>query len=168
MIVLSCGRRRRSQTESGQAGGEVLAIGFVLLVSLVFLGMNAWAVIDAKIRLSGASRFAVRTLVEAEPDRILASAGESTIERGPFNVVTDALKISLADKPKLLTGISVAVELADGAQRCSRAFVTVRATVPSFGLPHVGPLRDGFGVVTRQSEIVDPFRSGLSGIGDCG
>ena len=168
MIGWSQDKAPRRNAEKGQAGGEVLALGFILLVSLIFLGMNAWAVIDAKIRISGASRYAVRTLVEAEPNQIEAAAGESSMEAGPFNVVTDALKVSLSDKPKLLTGISVGVELSDGAQRCSRAFVTVRAKVPSFGLPHVGPLRDGFGVVTRQSEIIDPFRSGLAGIGDCG
>lgn len=146
----------------------MLALGFIVLISLIFMGMNAWAVIDAKVRISGASRYAVRSLVEADPAQIEAAAGNSSMEGGPANVVTAALQVALADKPKLLTGIAVTVELSNGARRCSRALVTVRAKVPSFGFPHVGPLRDGFGVTTRQSEIVDPFRSGLEGIGECG
>ena len=146
----------------------MLALGFIVLISLIFMGMNAWAVIDAKVRISGASRYAVRSLVEADPAQIEAAAGNSDVEGGPANVVTAALRLALADRPKLLTGIAVSVELSNGAQRCSRASVTVRAKVPSFGFPHVGPLRDGFGATTRQSEIVDPFRSGLEGTGECG
>lgn len=153
--------------ESGQAGGEVLAIGFVLLVSMILLGMNAWAVIDAKIRVAGAARFAVRTLVESPPEEIKQSAGEFTLDDGDRSVAVDAVQFALKSRPKLMSNVRVRVELTDEAFRCSRAFLNVRVHVPVFGFPRIGPMRDGFEVSATQSEIVDPFRSGLEGTSDC-
>jgi hypothetical protein len=153
--------------EAGQAGGEVLALGFVLLLSMILLAMNAWAVIDAKIRVAGAARFSVRTLVESQPGEISASLGTSGFEGGDDNMAIKAVKLALTDRPKLLQNIRVVVALPQGAVRCARVIVSVRATVPAFGFPRVGPLRHGFEVVTSQSEIIDPFRSGLEGSGEC-
>jgi len=158
--------------ESGQAGGEVLALGFVLLVGMTLLAVNAWAVIDAKIRVTGAARYAVRTLVEGQPNDISAAEGEFALNVDPSNadpssIVVGAVRTSLLDKPKRITNLVVRVEIPDGPARCSRALVQVSVRVPSFGFPRLGPWRDGFTVSAQQSGIIDPFRSGLPGEGDC-
>ena len=163
--------------ELGQAGGEVLALGFVLLVGMTMLAVNAWAVIDAKIRVTGAARYAVRTLVEGQPNDISTAEGEFALNVDPLNadpshgdpsgIVVGAVRASLLDKPKRITDLVVRVEIPDGPARCSRVLVEVSVRVPSFGFPRLGPWRDGFTVSGRQSEIIDPFRSGLPGEGDC-
>jgi hypothetical protein len=158
------------RTESGQAGGEVLAIGFVLLVSMILLGMNVWAVIDAKIRVAGAARYTTRTVVESGPTDLADATGTFGPlfgEHDPNNVATNAVKAALIDKPRLLREVRVRVALSNNANRCSVAVVELQVRVPSFGLPHIGPLRNGFLVTSQHSEIVDPFRSGLEGSSAC-
>ncbi len=160
----------QERTESGQAGGEVLAIGFVLLMSMILLALNVWAVIDAKIRVAGAARYTTRTVVESGPEDLANAAGTFGPlfgEHDPNNVATNAVKAALVDKPKLLRDVTVRVALSNDANRCSVAVVELQVRVPSFGLPHIGPLRNGFLVTSQHSEIVDPFRSGLEGTSAC-
>ena len=159
--------RRTTVNESAQAGAEVLAMGFILLVGMVLLAMNAWAVIDAKIRTAGAARFAVRVLVETDTDGLFDSIGTWEIDSPASNVATRAVRTAMSDRPHLLRNVRVSVAIPAGALRCSRAELSVRVNVPAFGFPHVGPLRNGFEVESHQSEIIDPFRSGLDGSGDC-
>jgi hypothetical protein len=53
--------------------------------------------------------------------------------------------------------------------RCSRITVDVRYQVPSIRVPWVGAFGSGaLEVHGSHTEIVDPFRSGLSGEADCG
>ena len=56
------GKRRRTarptrrQREGGQAGAEILAFGFVLLIGMVLHVANVWAIIDAKMTVTAAAR----------------------------------------------------------------------------------------------------------------
>jgi hypothetical protein len=151
----------QANDEAGQAGAEVLAMGFILIIGLIFLGMNAWAVVDAKIRIAGAARYATRQIVESEPIDIEGAMGVSTITSE--NVGIEAVREALKDHPKLLDHIELTVDIPKGALRCSRVYVKVKAHVPSFGFAKIGAFTDGFTVSVNQSELVDPYRSGLDG-----
>ena len=51
--------------------------------------------------------------------------------------------------------------------RCTRVTVTVHHPVPAIRLPFIGGFGHAFDVVARQSEVVDPYRSGLPGEASC-
>ena len=51
--------------------------------------------------------------------------------------------------------------------RCTRVTVTVHHPVPAIRLPFIGGYGHGFDVVASQSEVVDPYRSGLPGEATC-
>lgn len=146
--------------ESGQGGIEALPLGLLVFVVGALLIANAWAVIDAKLAVSSAAREAVRTYVEApaalSPDEAFVAARSEAeaafaAQRGP------------AHRPdiRLVAG--------DGGARDRCARVTAEATyrVPAVTVPWVGAFGHGFTVRARHSEIVDPFRSGLTGAATC-
>jgi hypothetical protein len=45
--------------------------------------------------------------------------------------------------------------------------VTVHHPVPALRLPFIGGYGHAFDVVARQSEVIDPYRSGLPGAATC-
>jgi hypothetical protein len=51
--------------------------------------------------------------------------------------------------------------------RCTRVTVTVSYPVPAVSLPWIGGYGHAFDVRADHSEIVDPFRAGLPGVGRC-
>jgi hypothetical protein len=146
---------RRCRGDAGQVGGiEALPFGLLVFVVGSLLIANAWAVVDAKFATDAAARQAVRTFVEAEdPGRALDAArdaGLSTIEahgRDPSRAVVRPL-----EDPSLA--------------RCTRVTFEVVYAVPTLSLPFVGGYGPApFEVRSSHSELVDPFRSGLSGDG---
>ena len=48
-----------------------------------------------------------------------------------------------------------------------RVTVAVHHPVPAVRLPFIGGFGHAFDVVARQSEVVDPYRSGLPGEASC-
>jgi hypothetical protein len=150
--------RHRLRGDGGQVGGiEVLPFGLLVFVVGGLLVANAWGVVDAKLAVVSAAREAVRSYVEA-PDADAAAAaavddGRSVVAghgRNPDRVLVEVHH--------------------DGDQpygRCVRSTVTVTYEVPAIALPFIGGYGDAFEVRASQSEIVDPYRSGLPGSARC-
>jgi Flp pilus assembly protein TadG len=144
--------------DRGQVGGiEVLPFGLLIFVVGSLLIANAWGVVDAKLAVTSAAREAVRAYVEA-PDSGAAqaeaqAAARTAIDGHGRNGTRARIEFQhLDDRPYA---------------RCTRAVVTVSYPVPAIALPFIGGYGDAFEVSARQSEIVDPYRSGLPGEATC-
>ncbi len=156
LIILA--RRPRWRDDAGQlAGVEVLPFGLLTFVVGTLLVVNAWGVVDAKLAATSAAREAVRAYVEA-PDADTATASADA-----------AARQAIAGHGRDARHSSVQVGHADGRAfgRCTRVTVTVHHPVPALRLPFVGGYGHAFDVVARQSEVVDPYRSGLPGEATC-
>ena len=146
---------RLSLDERGQAGGfEVLPFGLLVLVVGTLLVANAWGVIDAKLAVTASAREAARVFVEAQTEDEGAAAAERAAKEAIAGHGRD---------PKRLT-----IERSGRFTRCGRVTFVVTYPVPTVQLPWIG----GFGgsVITAKavhSELVDPFRSGLTGNAAC-
>jgi hypothetical protein len=148
------GDRRRCEGDRGFVGGaEAPLFSVLVFVVGMLLLANAWAVIDAKMAVSSASREAVRYLVESDGDTGGAAAAGS------------AAFASYGRDAGRLNGPSIAA--ANGLARCSRVTVTYEYQVPALSLPLIGGWGRAFNVSASHSEIVDPFRSGLEGEAQC-
>ena len=141
--------------EGGQAGLEVLPLGFLVLVAGALLVVNVWAVIDAKLAAESASREAARAYVEASSATAAhdAAIAAARLALAGHHRDPDAARY---DGPAAFV-------------RCRRVTWTVEYDVPSLTLPFVGGFGPSF-ITARasHSEIVDPFRSGLPVDGDRG
>lgn len=143
--------------EEGQVGGvEGLFFGVAIFVLGTLVIANAWGVIDAKMAAASAAREATRSFVESSAptkaaalDRAEAVAGD-TIEGYGRN---RARMVFVPEEADL--------------RRCARVTLRVEYPVPLITLPFVGGQGRGFTAVGRHSEIVDPFRSGLSDRSAC-
>mgnify|MGYP003121984451 CR=1 FL=1 len=153
------GRRRVAwRDDRGQVGGiEVLPFGILVFVVGSLLVANAWGVVDAKLAVTSAAREGVRAYVEA-PDGASAVAAADA-----------AARAAIEGHGRNGARATVRVEHPDGRPygRCTRAVVTVHYPVPALALPWVGGYGEAFDVVARQSEVVDPYRSGLPGEATC-
>lgn len=143
----------RLSGEGGQVGGiEALPFGLLIFVVGALLIANAWAVVDAKFATDGAAREAARTFVEADDpataEPLATAAGKAVIEahgRDPERSVVRPVG-------------------AARLQRCERITFEATYTVPALSLPFIGGYgRAPFRVRSSHSELVDPFRSGLTG-----
>ena len=137
--------------EGGQvAGVEGLLFGLLIFVIGTLIVANAWGVIDAKMAASAAAREAARTYVKAP-------AG------------SDALGLAVAAGRDALTSLGrhntdQRVDLVSGSfVRCSAVTFRVSVPVPLIKLPWLGAHGSGFTAVASHTEIVDPYRSGLTG-----
>ncbi|MHB1534003.1 MAG: hypothetical protein ACYC1D_05210 [Acidimicrobiales bacterium] len=142
-------------TEAGFAGGaEGLIFGMLIFVAGTLLVANAWAVIDTKLAAAVAAREAARTYVEA-PDAATASAEADQAAAGALN--------GFGRNPALGR-----VTLVSGTWgRCQRITIQVRYPAPLLVLPFIGRVGAAESVTADQSELVDPFRSGLPGTASC-
>jgi len=155
---LRAGRAVDWRDDRGQVGGiEVLPFGILVFVIGSLLVANAWGVVDAKLAVTSAAREAVRAYVEA-PDGASALAAAETAARS-----------AIEGHGRNGARATVRVEHPDGRPyaRCTRAVVTVHYPVPALALPWIGGHGEAFDVVARQSEVVDPYRSGLPGEASC-
>ncbi|MEO7555272.1 MAG: hypothetical protein ABIV94_01540 [Acidimicrobiales bacterium] len=144
--------------DRGQMGGfEAIPFGLLIFVVGALLVANAWAVIDTKMAAQSAAREATRTYVESgDPLHARADADIAAAE---------AIGAYGRDPAKLrLDGPASPTEL----QRCNRITFTASYPVPALSLPWIGGFGDGFTVKASSSQIVDPYREGLSGEADCG
>lgn len=149
---------RRCRGDGGQVAGiEVLPFGLLTFVVGTLLVANAWGVVDAKLAVTSAAREAVRAYVEA-PDGATAlavadaAARESVGGHGRDASATTVEVRHVGDRP---------------FARCTRVVVTVHHPVPAIRLPWIGGFGHAFDVVASQSEVVDPYRSGLPGEASC-
>jgi hypothetical protein len=145
---------RRCRGDAGfVAGAEVPLYAVLVFVVGMLLLANAWAVIDAKMAVSSASREAVRYLVESNGDTGGAAAAGS------------AAFSSYGRDAARLRGPDIAAD--NGLARCSRVTITYTYEIPALSLPLIGGWGRAFTVEASHSEIIDPFRSGLSGEAQC-
>jgi hypothetical protein len=130
--------RRPTWDERGQVGGvEGLFFGVAVFVLGTLVVANAWGVIDAKMAASSAAREATRSFVES-------SAG--------YGRSADKMRFE-AEEAEL--------------RRCARVTLRVEYPVPLITIPVLGRYGTGFTARARHSEVVDPFRSGLSDRSSC-
>lgn len=146
-------RAQRCQGDDGFVGGaEGILFGVVIFVFGLLLMFNAWAVVDAKMATSSAARETARTYVESDgaPEAAVAAGREAFAAGSSFAVA----------------GLSAPV-IEGEFRRCGRITVTYDYSVPAINLPGGFGWGQGFEVSASHSEIVDPFRSGLSGEAIC-
>jgi hypothetical protein len=149
---------KRCKGEQGQvAGVEVLPFGLLMFVIGLLMVAHAWGVVDANLATTTAAREGVRAFAEAPSaaeahDRAVGAAAAAILGygRSPFSTRVDVETIG-----------------GRGWQRCARAIITVRHQVPILSLPLVGGFGHAFDVVSRQSEVVDPYRNGVDGEARC-
>jgi hypothetical protein len=149
---------RRLAGDRGQVGGiEVLPFGVLVFVVGALLITNAWGVIDAEVAADAAARQAVRTYVEA-PDAATAAARARLVAAD-----------TLAGHGRRSDLMTLRIERADGAPfaRCVAVSVEVDYPVPALRLPWVGGYGHAFDVTGRQTELIDPYRSGVPGQATC-
>jgi hypothetical protein len=146
--------------ESGQGGIEALPLGLLVFVVGALLIANAWAVIDAKLAVSSAAREATRTYVEAP--------GSLTPDEA-FVAARSAAEAAFAAQRGSSHRPDLRLVAGDGGarDRCTRVTAEATYRVPAVTVPWVGGFGHGVTVRARHSEIVDPFRSGLSGSATC-
>jgi len=150
--------RERLQGDRGQVGGiEVLPFGILTFVIAMLVIVNVWGVIDSELATSSAAREAVRTFVEA-PDEATAMWRAQSVAESAFDG---------HGRSTGATTVSIAYVGTRGWSRCSRVTVTVRHPVHAIRLPIIGGFGRGFDAVASQSEVIDPFRSGLPGEAQC-
>ena len=144
----------RARGDDGLVGGmEALALGFLLFVAGILIVLNAWAVIDTKLATSAAAREAARTFVESSSPTPVAAARKAAFEaidghgRDP-------------DRADLIPSTT-------SLRRCDRVTMEVRYRLPLAAIPVLGVLGKEFVVSARHTEVVDPFRSGLSDTNQC-
>lgn len=148
----------RVDDDRGQlAGIEALPFGILTFVVGMLLVVNAWGVVDAKQATTSAAREAVRAYVEA-PDEPTA-----------IDAARHAALQSIEGHGRNSANTTVEIRHTDGRPfaRCTRVTVTVHHPVPALRLPWIGGYGHAFDVVASQSEVIDPYRSGLPGPSAC-
>lgn len=144
----------RACDERGQAGAEVLAIVFVVLLGFVLLAVNAWAVVDGRAGVVAAGREALRAFVEADD----AASAAAAVQRA----VDDALRAAGRDPARA----QIRIEL-DAFERCAPVRIAVRYPVDTVALPSAIGFPRTVEVTSTHVGRVDPFRSGLDGEAVC-
>ena len=145
---------RARRDERGQVAGlEMVFFGVLVFVVGVLVIGNAWAVVDARIAAGDAAREAARAFVQA-PDAAGAAAAADVAGR-------DALTAEGRDPRR--ASIAVVGTLA----RCARITVSVAYPVSLVGLPWIGGPGRLVTIHASQSELVDPYRNGLTGVASC-
>lgn len=143
-----------TRDERGQVAGiEMVFFGVLILVLGVLVIGNAWAVIDARIAAGDAAAQAARAYVQAvdagaAPGAAQAAANQAMAAEGRGR-----------DR--------ITVDVGGTLARCARVTVDVSDPVALVGIPWLGSPGRLVTVHARQSELVDPYRSGLPGTAAC-
>lgn len=144
----------RASDERGQAGAEVLAIVFVVLLGFVLLAVNAWAVVDGRAGVVAAGREAVRAFVEAEDPAAASAAAQVAVD--------EALRAAGRDPDRA----EIRIEM-HAFERCAPVRIAVRYPVPTVALPAAVGFPREISVVSTHVGRIDPYRSGLDGEAVC-
>lgn len=143
---------RRFTDERGFVGGlEALPFGFLVFVAGTLLLVNAWAVFDSHLAASAAAREAVRAFVESDGTESEARmAADAAAEEAMLGHGKDAARMSISWE-------------GDSLVRCQPVTATVTYRVPTIAVPWLGAFGSGvLRTTARHSEVVDPYRSGLT------
>ena len=151
-------RIQRFRGDCGQVGGiEVIPFGFLTFVIAMLVIANAWAAIDAELSTTSAAREAVRAFVEAPDEESAQTRAESAVQQA----------FQGQGRSAGATSISISYTGSRGWSRCSRVSVTIHHPVHAIRVPLIGGFGHGFDAVASQSEVIDPFRSGVPGDAQC-
>lgn len=150
-------RVMRCRGDAGLGGVEVLPFGLLVFVIGGLLVANAWAVVDAKLAVSAASREAVRSYVEAPGPAEAAAAADAAAR---------AIMAGQGRRPERLV-LSIRHRDDEPWRRCAQVIVTAHYRVPALPLPWIGGYGSGFEVASSHSERIDPYRAGLPAGGRC-
>ena len=144
----------RPSDERGQVAGlEMVFFGVLVFVLGVLVIGNAWAVVDARIAAGDAARQAARAFVQAGDPAGAPAAAEAAAR--------DALAAEGRDPARAVVSV-------DGTlARCARITVVITYPVGLVGLPWISSPGRLVSVHASQSELVDPYRSGLTGRATC-
>jgi len=147
----------QSVDERGAVGGvEGLAFGVLVFVFGLLLVANAWGVIDAKMATTTAAREAARSYVEATSE----AAGSAD--------ATYAAALSMRGHNRVVTSMSVRGAVSgDAYRRCQPVVARVSTTVDRVPLPLLRRKAGNYTVTSAHSEVVDPYRSGITGSAAC-
>ncbi|MEX1218720.1 MAG: hypothetical protein WEA11_09415 [Acidimicrobiales bacterium] len=149
---------QRLRSDAGQVGGiEVIPFGVLTFVIAMLLIANIWGVVDADLSTSSAAREAVRAFVEAPDEQTAQQRAESAAQQA----------FQGQGRTAGATSVSISYTGDRGWSRCSRVTVTVRHPVHVVRLPIIGGFGHGFDATATQTEVIDPFRSGLDGDARC-
>ena len=142
--------------EDGFAGGfEGLLFGMLIFVFGTLLVAYAWGVVDTKTATGEAARQAVRTYVEAPDAGIAATEARRAADSALSGYGRDPSRARIT----VVSGTF---------SRCDRITISVSYPAPLLRLPGLGTLGRAQSVTSEHSELVDPYRSGLSGTASCG
>lgn len=148
----------RLRGDQGQVGGiEVIPFGILTFVIAMLVIANVWGVVDSELATSSAAREAVRAFVEAPDEESAHSRAESAA----------VMAFQGQGRSAGATSISISYDRSRGWSRCTRVTVTVRHPVHAIRVPVIGGFGHGFDAVASQSEVIDPYRSGLPGDALC-
>lgn len=148
---------RTWRDDAGQVGGiEALPFGVLVFVAGALLITNVWAVIDVKLSVTTAARAATHAYVEAPSHRAGMTAASAAARRAVADYRRDPDAMHIVEQPEHA-----------GFERCNRVEFTVAYDVPAVSLPFIGSFGDGIRVTASDSELVDPFRSGIAGAVTC-
>ncbi len=136
--------------DGGFVGGfEAIPFGVLVFVVGTLLIVNAWAVVDAKLAVTAASREGVRVFVESDADTASQQAASRAAQALTAFGRSDGREI-------------VGPVVAEGSfSRCARVAMEVSYEVPAISLPWIGGFGDGVTVRSVHSEIIDPYRDGV-------
>lgn len=136
---------------------EGLVFGMLVFVGGALVIANAWAVVDAKLAASAAAREGARAFVESTAPTADGAVDEARVAAGDaiagYGRSPARMRFATLEEPQLL--------------RCARVTVQVEYPVPLISIPFLGRHGNGFTARARHSEIVDPFRAGLSDRTQC-
>jgi hypothetical protein len=142
--------------ERGAIGGlEGLVFGILLFAFGTLMVVNAWAVVDGKMVASAAAREATRTFVE------------SPNERAAILNANDAAKNVINGRRQTQTSVEITPLGNGGYGRCEKVTATVRLSIPRVSLPLIGGTGGTFPVSATHTEVIDPYRSGLTSTATC-
>jgi hypothetical protein len=140
--------------QQGQVGGlEAIAFGLLIFVIGTLMVANAWAVVDAKFAVTTAARQAARTYVETGRSEQEAAAAANAAG------LASLASSGRTDEP--------AVAIRGTYERCARIAVTASTKVPYVHVPLVGRTGSGFHVSATHTEVLDPYRTGITGEARC-
>lgn len=160
----ACGpSEARLRGERGALGGlEVLPLALLVFTAGMLLVMNVWAIVDARLAVTGAAREAVRTAVEAPDPSVALGSGEAAARRQFAGSGRDVDRLDVTWS----SGLGAAGGT-DTFGRCRRLVVTASYAVPAVAVPWIGGLGRAVTVSATATELVDPLRDDVPGVG-CG
>ena len=137
------------------AASRCCPFGLLTFVVGTLLVANAWGVVDAKLAVTSAA--ARRSGLRRGTRRGERGRGAATPRRRRSPATAATPTDDPRDPPRRRRPFA----------RCTRVTVTVHHPVPAIRLPFIGGYGHAFDVVASQSEVVDPYRSGLPGEATC-